>query len=184
MGLSLLPLSWQSLRPMPAQSPITMDIMADIPTIVDTGVDTVDTMDTPTDTGSVKPKLHPLPLLLPLLMLMPMPLLTTTDTTDIPTDTEDITVDTTDTLTDTGSVKHKKHLPLPLKNMPSKNDLLMPMLMPALNPTTTDTTAIPTDGADITDTDTTDTDTDTVTDTGVRFLHHILSKHMPPLARP
>merc|ERR1712110_962774 len=132
-----------------------MDIMGDILTIVDTGVDTVDTMDTPTDTGSVKPKLHPLPLLLPLLMLMPMPLLTTTDTTD--------------TLTDTGSVKHKKHLPLPLKNMPSKNDLLMPMLMPALNPTTTDTTA---------------TDTDTVTDTGVRFLHHILSKHMPPLARP
>merc|ERR1711953_601149 len=166
MGLSLLPLSWQSLRPMPAQSPITMDIMADIPTIVDTGVDTVDTMDTPTDTGSVKPKLHPLPLLLPLLMLMPMPLLTTTDTTDIPTDTEDIIVDITDTLTDTGSVKHKKHLPLPLKNMPSKNDLLMPMLMPALNPNTTDT------------------DTDTVTDTGVRFLHHILSKHMPPLARP
>merc|ERR1711953_137056 len=125
MGLSLLPLSWQSLRPMPAQSPITTDIMADILTTVDTGVDTVDTMDTPTDTGSVKPKLHPLPLLLPLLMLMPMPLLTTTDTTDIPTDTEDIT-----------------------------------------------------------DTDTTDTDTDTVTDTGVRFLHHILSKHMPPLARP
>merc|ERR1711953_143293 len=118
MGLSLLPLSWQSLRPMPAQSPITTDIMADILTIVDTGVDTVDTMDTPTDTGSVK---------------------------------------------------HKKHLPLPLKNMPSKNDLLMPMLVPALNPTTTDTT---------------DTDTDTVTDTGVRFLHHILSKHMPPLARP
>merc|ERR1712242_649517 len=180
MGLSLLPLSWQSLRPMPAQSPITMDIMADILTTVDTGVDTVDTMDTPTDTGSVKPKLHPLPLLLPLLMLMPMPLLTTTDTTDIPTDT----VDTTDTLTDTGSVKHKKHLPLPLKNMPSKNDLLMLMLMPALNPTTTDTTAIPTDGADITDTDTTDTDTDTVMDTGVRFSHHFLSKHMPPLARP
>merc|ERR1719225_761606 len=125
-------------------------------------------------------------------MLMPMPLLTTMDTTDIPTDTEDImvditvldTVDTTDTLTDTGSVKHKKHLPLPLKNMPSKNDLLMPMLMPAPNPTTTDTTAIPTDGADITDTDTTDTDTDTVMDTGVRFSHHFLSKHMPPLARP
>merc|ERR1712156_517687 len=137
-------------------------------------------MDTPTDTGSVKPKLHPLPLLLPLLMLMPMPLLTTMDTTDIPTDTEDImvditvwdTVDTTDTLTDTGSVKHKKHLPLPVDmvNMPSKNYLLMPKLMPALNPTTTDTTAIPTDGADTTDTDTTDTDTDTVTDTGVRFF--------------
>merc|ERR1711936_903756 len=85
----------QSLRPMPAQSPITMDIMADILTTVDTGGDTVDTMDTPTDTGSVKPKLHPLPLLLPLLMLMPMPLLTTTDTTDIPTDTEDIMVDIT-----------------------------------------------------------------------------------------
>merc|ERR1739845_242171 len=84
------------------------------------------------------------------------------------------TVDTTDTLTDTGSVKHKKHLPLPLKNMPSKNDLLMPMLMPAPNPTT-DTTAIPTDGADT---------TDMVTDTGVRFLHHTLCKHMPPLARP
>merc|ERR1711994_987972 len=125
--------SWQSLRPMPAQSPITTDIMVDILTTVDTGVDTVDTMDTPTDTGSVK---------------------------------------------------HKKHLPLPLKNMPSKNDLLMPMLMPAPNPTTTDTTAIPTDGADITDMDTTDTDTDTVTDTGVRFLHHTLSIHMPPLARP
>merc|ERR1711997_1439060 len=126
--MGLLPLSWQSLRPMPAQSPITTDIMADILTIGDTGVDTVDTMDTPTDTGSVK---------------------------------------------------HKMHLPLPLKNMPSKNDLLMPMLMPAPNPTTTDTTAIPTDGAD-----TTDTDTDTVTDTGVRFLHHTLCKHMPPLARP
>merc|ERR1712203_889105 len=109
------------------------DIMADIPTIVDTGVDTVDTTDTPTDTGSVK---------------------------------------------------HKKHLPLPLKNMPSKNDLLMPILMPALNPTTTDTTAIPTDGADITDTDTTDTDTDMVMDTEVRFFHHTLCKHMPPLARP
>merc|ERR1712072_1348046 len=29
-----------------------------------------------------------------------------------------------------------------------------------------------------------DADADTVTDTGVRFIHHTLCKHMPPLARP
>merc|ERR1712227_934723 len=87
-----LPLSWQSLRPKPAQSPITMDTM-----------DGVDITDTPTDTGNVMPKLHPLPLLLPPLMLMPAPNLGTMDTTDIPTDTGAMdTVDTTDTLTDTG----------------------------------------------------------------------------------
>ena len=83
---------------MPAQSPITMDIMVDILTIVDTGVDTVDTMDTPTDTGSVKPKLHPLPLLLPPPMLMPAPNLGTTDTTATPTDGEVTTEDITDTV--------------------------------------------------------------------------------------
>merc|ERR1712008_581427 len=110
-------MGWQSLRPKPAQSPITMDIMVDILTIVDTGVDTVDTtdmVDTDTvDTGNVmlKQKLHPLPpmpskndLLMP--NLKPMPLhLPTTDTTDIPTDMADTdmvdTEDTTDTVTDT-----------------------------------------------------------------------------------
>merc|ERR1711879_648183 len=96
---SLLPLSWQSLRPKPAQSPITMDTM-DILLTVDT-TDGVDITDTPTDTGNVMPKLHPLPLLLPLPMLMPAPNLGTMDTTDIPTDTGAMdTVDTTATLTD------------------------------------------------------------------------------------
>merc|ERR1711997_437545 len=123
--------------------------MVDILTIVDTGVDTVDTM---ADTGNVMPKLNPLPLLLLLLMLMPALNLITTDTTD--------------TLTDTGSVKQ---LLLKKLNMPSKNDLLMPKLMPALNLITTDTTDIPTDTEDTTDTDTTDIVTDTVTDTMVRF---------------
>merc|ERR1712072_1677215 len=131
--------------------------------------DTVDTTVIPTDTGNGMLKLNPLPLLPLLLMLMPAPNLTTTDTTDIPTDTVDImawdTVDTMDTLTDTGSEKQ-----LPLKNMPSKNDLLMPKLMPAPNLTTTDTTDIPTDTVDTTDTDITDIVTDTVTDTGVKFL--------------
>merc|ERR1711997_923834 len=117
--------------------------MVDILTIVDTGVDTVDTM---ADTGNVMPKLNPLPLLLLLLMLMPALNLITTDTTDI--------------LTDTGSVKQ---LLLKKLNMPSKNDLLMPKLMPALNLITTDTTDIPTDGEDTTDMDTMDIVTDTVT---------------------
>ena len=90
---------------MPAQSPITMDIMVDILTIVDTGVDTVDTTVIPTDTGNVMPKLHPLPLLPQLLMLMPAPNLGTMDIMAIPTDgavtTEDITVtDTPDTTGD------------------------------------------------------------------------------------
>merc|ERR1711956_138195 len=81
--------SWQSLRPKPAQSPITMDIMVDILTIVDTGVDTVDTtdmVDTDTvDTGNVmlKLKLHPLPLLLPQLMPTPMHLPTTDTRTSL-----------------------------------------------------------------------------------------------------
>merc|ERR1712203_828558 len=135
---------------MPAQSPITMDIMDILPTV--DIMDGVDTMDTHTDTGNVMLKLHLLPLLLQLLMLMPAPNLITTDTTDI--------------LTDTGSVKQ---LLLKKLNMPSKNDLLMPKLMPALNLITTDTTDIPTDTEDTTDTDTTDIVTDTVTDTMVRF---------------
>ena len=58
------------------------------------------------------------------------------------------TVVTTDTLTDTGSVKQH---PLKKPPMPSKNDLLMPKLMPAPNLTTTDTTDIPTDTEDIMD---------------------------------
>merc|ERR1711963_677965 len=78
-------LSWQSLRPKPAQSPITMDTM-DILLTVDT-TDGVDITDTPTDTGNVMPKLHPLPLLLPPPMLMPAPNLGTLDTTDTLTDT-------------------------------------------------------------------------------------------------
>merc|ERR1712045_97862 len=98
--LSLLPLSWQSLRPKPAPNLITMDTM-DIPPTVDT-MDGVDITDIPTDTGSVMPKLHPLPLLPQLLMLMPAPNLGTMDITAIPTDigvmvTEDITVTHTDT---------------------------------------------------------------------------------------
>ena len=151
---------------MPAQSPITTDIMVDILTTVDTGVDTVDTMDTPTDTGSVKPKLHPLPLLLPPLMLMPAPNLGTMDTTDIPTDTGAMdTVDTTDTLTDTGGRDLPKNNNQNLNIL--SNDPLMLMPMPAPNPGTMDTTAIPTDGAvtteDITDTVIPDT-------TGVRII--------------
>merc|ERR1712109_265368 len=102
--MGLLPLSWQSLRPEPAQSPITMD------------------------------------------------------TTDIPTDgavtTEDIT--DTDTLTDTGGrdlpTNNNQNL-----NILSNDPLMLTLMpMPALNPGTMDTTAIPTDGAvtteDITDT--------------------------------
>merc|ERR1711950_119601 len=97
MGLSLLPLSWQSLRPKPAPNLITMDTMDILPT-VDT-MDGVDITDIPTDTGNVMPKLHPLPLLPQLLMLMPALNLGTMDITAIPTDgavtTEDITVTVT-----------------------------------------------------------------------------------------
>merc|ERR1711890_161677 len=89
-------------------------------------------------------------------------------------DTGGDTVDTTDIPTDTGSVKQH---PLKKPTMPSKNDLVMPKLMPAPNLTTTDTTDIPTDGAVTTDTDTTDIVTDTVTDTGVKFYH---PKHASP----
>merc|ERR1712079_132425 len=88
--------SWQSLRPKPAQSPITMDTM-DILLTVDT-TDGVDITDTLTDTGNVMPKLHPLPLLLLPPMLMPAPNLGTMDTTDIPTDGAVTTEDTTDTV--------------------------------------------------------------------------------------
>merc|ERR1711963_580164 len=94
-------LSWQSLRPKPAQSPITMD-----------------TMD----------------------------ILLTVDTTD--------GVDITDTLTDTGGRDLPKNNNQNLNIL--SNDPLMLMPMPAPNPGTMDTTAIPTDGAvtteDITDT--------------------------------
>merc|ERR1739848_822785 len=88
--------SWQSLRPKPAQSPITMDTM-DILLTVDT-TDGVDITDTPTDTGNVMPKLHPLPLLLPPPMLMPAPNPGTMDTTAIPTDGAVTTEDITDTV--------------------------------------------------------------------------------------
>merc|ERR1712079_352607 len=88
--------SWQSLRPKPAQSPITMDTM-DILLTVDT-TDGVDITDTLTDTGNVMPKLHPLPLLLLPPMLMPAPNLGTMDTTDILTDGAVTTEDTTDTV--------------------------------------------------------------------------------------
>merc|ERR1712223_1205884 len=122
MGLSLLPLSWQSLRPKPAQSPITMDTM-DILLTVDT-TDGVDITDTPTDTGNVMPKLHPPP------MLMPAPNLGTMDTTDIPTDTGAMdTVDTTDTLTDTGGRDLPKNNNQNLNIL--SNDPLMLMPMPA-----------------------------------------------------
>merc|ERR1711994_963705 len=146
--------SWQSLRPKPAPNLIIMDTMDILPT-VDT-MDGVDIMDIPTDTGNVMPKLHPLPLPPQLLMLMPAPNLGTTDTTAIPTDgavtTEDITV--TDTLTDTGGRDLPKNNNQNLNIL--SNDPLMLMPMPAPNPGTMDTTAIPTDGAvtteDITDT--------------------------------
>merc|ERR1712223_2121140 len=149
MGLSLLLLSWQSLRPKPAQSPITMDTM-DILLTVDT-TDGVDITDTPTDTGNVMPKLHPLLLLLPPPMLMPAPSLGTMDTTDTPTDT--------------GGRDLPKNNNQNLNIL--SNDPLMLMPMPAPNPGTMDTTAIPTDGAvtteDITDTVIPDT-------TGVRII--------------
>merc|ERR1712241_993371 len=65
----------------------------------------------------------------------------------------------TDTHTDTGGRDLLKNNNQKLNML--RNDLLMPMLMPAPNLTTTDTTAIPTDGAvtteDITVTDTPDT---------------------------
>merc|ERR1712079_338589 len=119
------------------------------------------------DTGNVMPKLHPLPLLLPPPMLMPAPNLGTTDTTAIPTDgevtTEDIT--DTDTLTDTGGRDLPKNNNQNLNIL--SNDPLMLMPIPAPNPGTMDTTAIPTDGAvtteDITDTVIPDT-------TGVRII--------------
>merc|ERR1712079_756037 len=150
---------------MPAQSPITMDTM-DILLTVDT-MDGVDITDTPTDTGNVMLKLHPLPLLLPPPMLMPAPNLGTMDTTDILTDgavtTEDIT--DTDTLTDTGGRDLPKNNNQNLNIL--SNDPLTLMPMPAPNPGTMDTTAIPTDGAvtteDITDTVIPDT-------TGVRII--------------
>merc|ERR1712079_391722 len=94
--MGLLPLSWQSLRPKPAQSPITMDTM-DILLTVDT-MDGGDITDTPTDTGNVMPKLPPLPLLLPPPMLMPAPNLGTTDTTATPTDGAVTTEDIMDTV--------------------------------------------------------------------------------------
>merc|ERR1711963_465903 len=149
-------LSWQSLRPKPAQSPITMDTM-DILLTVDT-TDGVDITDIPTDTGNVIPKLHPLPLLLPPPMLMPAPNLGTMDTTDIPTDgavtTEDIT--DTDTLTDTGGRDLLNNNNQNLNILSNDPLMLTLMPMPAPNPGTMDTTAIPTHGAvtteDITDT--------------------------------
>merc|ERR1739848_463239 len=142
--------SWQSLRPKPAQSPITMDTM-DILLTVDT-TDGVDITDTPTDTGNVMPKLPPLPL------LMPAPNLGTMDTTDIPTDgavtTEDIT--DTDTLIDTGGRDLLKNNNQNLNILSNDPLMLTLMPMPAPNPGTMDTMAIPTDGAvtteDITDT--------------------------------
>merc|ERR1712079_688165 len=113
---------------MPAQSPITMDTM-DILLTVDT-MDGVDITDTPTDTGNVMPKLHPLPLLLPPPMLMPAPNLGTMDTMDILTGgavtTEDIT--DTDTLTDTGGRDLPKNNNQNLNIL--SNDPLKLMLMP------------------------------------------------------
>merc|ERR1712150_10827 len=109
-----------------------MDIMEDILTIVDTGVDIVDTTDLVTvvttdmvdtvdtvDTGNVKLERHPpMPSKNDLLMpnLKPMPLhLPTTDTTDIPTDMADTdmvdTEDTTDTVTDTVTDTTVRFLP-------------------------------------------------------------------------
>merc|ERR1711950_91859 len=139
---------------------ITMDTMDILLT-----VDTTDGVDI-TDTGNVMPKLHPLPLLLLPPMLMPAPNLGTMDTTDIPTDTGAMdTVDTTDTLTDTGRRDLPKNNNQNLNIL--SNDPLMLMPMPAPNPGTMDTTAIPTDGAvtteDITDTVIPDT-------TGVRII--------------
>merc|ERR1739849_56503 len=154
--------SWQSLRPKPAQSPITMDTMAILLTVDTT--DGVDITDTPTDTGNAMPKLHPPPP-----MLMPAPNLGTMDTTDIPTDgavtTEDIT--DTDTLTDTG----RRDLPNNNNqnlNILSNDPLMLTLMpMPAPNPGTMDTMAIPTDGAV-----TTEDITDTVipVSTGVRII--------------
>merc|ERR1711988_1406197 len=122
----------------------------------------VDITDTPTDTGNVMPKLHPLP------MLMPAPNLGTTDTTDIPTDTGAMdTVDTTDTLTDTGGRDLPKNNNQNLNILSNDPLMLTLMPMPAQNPGTMDTTAIPTDGVvtteDITDTVIPDT-------TGVRII--------------
>merc|ERR1712214_118836 len=101
-------------------------------------------------------------------MLMPASNLGTMDTTDIPTDgavtTEDIT--DTDTLTDTGG----RDLPNNNQNLNIlSNDPLMLTLMPmpAPNPGTMDTTAIPTDG-EVTTEDITDTVIPVTT--GVRII--------------
>ena len=142
----------------------TMDILLTVDTMAG-----VDITDTPTDTGNVMPKLHPLPLLLPPPMLMPAPNLGTTDTTATPTDgevtTEDIT--DTDTLTDTGGRDLPKNNNQNLNILSNDPLMLTLMPMPAPNPGTMDTTAIPTDGAvtteDIMDTVIPDT-------TGVRII--------------
>merc|ERR1711953_985469 len=126
--------------------------MGDILLTVDTMAG-VDITDTPTDTGNVMPKLHPLPLLLPPPMLMPAPNLGTTDTTD--------------TLTDTGGRDLPKNNNQNLNILSNDPPMLTLMPMPAQNPGTMDTTAIPTDGVvtteDITDTVIPDT-------TGVRII--------------
>merc|ERR1712223_706448 len=133
----------------------TMDILLTVDT-----TDGGDITDTPTDTGNVMPKLHPLPLLLP------APSLGTMDTTDIPTDTGAMdTVDTTDTLTDTGGRDLPKNNNQNLNIL--SNDPLLQMPMPAPNPGTMDTTAIPTDGA-VTTEDITDTVIPDIT--GVRII--------------
>merc|ERR1711953_666735 len=125
--------------------------MGDILLTVDTMAG-VDITDTPTDTGNVMPKLHPLPLLLPPPMLMPAPNLGTTDT---------------DTLTDTGGRDLPKNNNQNLNILSNDPLMLTLMPMPAPNPGTMDTTAIPTDGAvtteDIMDTVIPDT-------TGVRII--------------
>merc|ERR1712242_63031 len=131
-----------------------MDILLTVDTMAG-----VDITDTPTDTGNVMPKLHPLPLLLPPPMLMPAPNLGTMVTT------EDIT--DTDTLTDTGGRDLPKNNNQNLNILSNDPLMLTLMPMPAPNPGTMDTTAIPTDGAvtteDITDTAIPDT-------TGVRII--------------
>merc|ERR1719510_1456585 len=102
-------------------------------------------------------------------MLMPALNLGTMDTTDILTDgavtTEDIT--DTDTLTDTGGRDLPKNNNQNLNILSNDPLMLTLMPMPAPNPGTMDTTAIPTDGA-VTTEDI--TDTDTLSDTGGRDL--------------
>merc|ERR1712045_687828 len=90
------------------------------------------------------------------------------DTMDIPTDTGVMdTVDTTDTLTDTGGRDLPKNNNQNLNILSNDPLMLTLMPMPAPNPGTMDTTAIPTDGAvtteDIMDTVIPDT-------TGVRII--------------